>query len=107
MAITEDVIAFRDERGWGKFHTRKNLAQAIAIEAGELLEVFLWDRLRYDMAWERACEELADVLIYAYTLAHELGVTPESIMRAKMAKNAERYPVDESRDNALKPGERG
>lgn len=93
MAITDEVIAFRDERDWARYHTPENLAAAIAIEAGELQECFLWGR---KPDWHAVANELADVLIFAHTLCHEMGVSPESIMRRKMALNAEKYPATEA-----------
>jgi dCTP diphosphatase len=97
MDVTAELIAFRDEREWAEFHTPPRLAQGIAIEAGELLECFQWDR---PWQWQDVCEELADVLIYAVTMCHELGVTPESIIRAKLAKNEEKYPTEQWRGRA-------
>ena len=87
--ITTDLIAFRDARDWAQFHTAPHIASALAVEAAELQETMLWGR---DPGPETVLE-LADVLIYAYLLAHTLGVDPESIMRVKMELNAEKYPA--------------
>jgi NTP pyrophosphatase (non-canonical NTP hydrolase) len=95
--LTREIIEFRDERDWGQFHTPANLAAALSVEAGELLERFRWG-MPYD--WNDVCEEVADVLIYALTMCHELGVTPESIVRRKVETNAEKYPADEWRGRA-------
>lgn len=97
MAVLDDVIAFRDEREWGQFHTPPNLAAAIGIEAAELQECFLWGR-----PWDHdaVCQELADVLIFALTMCHELGVSPDSIIRRKLEMNAEKYPPEQWRGRA-------
>lgn len=89
MALIDEVVAFRDKRdGWKALHTPDNLAQSIAIEAGELLEVFQWGA--HDL--EAAHMELADVLIYALSMCDALGVSPESIVRRKLAINETRFP---------------
>lgn len=90
-ALLDDLARFRDDRQWAKFHTPRNLAEALSVEAGELLECFLWDGAF--QAKGRADKELADVLIYALNMCLRLGLDPESIIRAKMASNAEKYPV--------------
>lgn len=105
----QSVIAFRDAREWSQFHAPKNLASGIAIEASELLEVFLWDPIRRSdevradqEAMERIREELADVIIYSLTLAHDLELDLAAAIQTKIARNAERYPVDTSRGSARK-----
>ncbi len=90
--ITEEIIAFRDERGWGKYHTLRNLAVSISIEAAELLENFQWDD---DYDHENACDELADIMIYAISACSSLGEDPEDMIRRKLVKNAEKYPAGE------------
>lgn len=91
--VTAELVAFRDARGWAKHHTPKHLSAALAIEAAELQETMLWyDTLPRDK-WEHACQETADVLIYALLMCYELGVTPDSLIRRKLAMNAEKYPV--------------
>lgn len=92
--LLAELAAFRDDRNWQRFHTPRNLAEALNVEAGELLECFLWDgafEVRSDP--ER---ELADVLIYALNLCLALGVDPETIVREKMASNAQKYPIPQA-----------
>lgn len=101
--ITEEIIAFRDARDWGKYHTARNLALAIGVEVGELQEAFLWDRLTPTELWERAVPELADVLIYALLMCRSMGVEPEGIIRRKLDQNARKYPVDTYRGTARRP----
>lgn len=88
------VIAFRDERKWGAAHKPKDLAISISLEANELLEIFQWrsdEEALEDR--EHLKEELADVLIYCFTLANELGMNPKEIMEEKIIKNGMKYPV--------------
>ena len=95
--LTCDLIAFRDAREWNEFHTLPNLAAALSVEAGELLDRFRWG-MPYDHG--DVCEEVADVLIYALTMCHELGVTPESIIRRKLEMNEAKYPANQWRGRA-------
>ena len=94
------VITFRDERDWARFHTPKNLAMAVTTEAAELAELYLWqgdaDRPTGERV-ERTAQEMADVLIYLLCLADTLQIDLTSAVKAKLAKNAEKYPADEVR----------
>ena len=89
--IVDKIRKFRNDRDWSKFHTPENLSKAISIEAGELLEHFLWDN-NYDK--EEVCDELADVMIYCINMADSLGVDIEKIIDRKMDKNEKKYPVE-------------
>jgi dCTP diphosphatase len=104
---------FAQERDWEQFHTPKNLAMALSVEAGELLELFQWLTAEESRALtasrtaaERVQEELADVLIYLVRLADVLGVDLEAAVEAKLGVNARKYPVDLSRGNATKASRR-
>jgi dCTP diphosphatase len=95
-----DVLRkFRDERDWAKFHTPKDLAVSVSVEAGELLELFQW---RFDghnvseLNVSHVADEASDVLIYTLLLFDRLGLDPKAEVMAKIAKNAERFPVDKS-----------
>ena len=85
------LIEFRDDRGWAKFHDPKNLAEAISIEAAELLELFLWktpkeiaSSLKSNSALRRAIhEELADVVCFSLSLANSLDVDLSQIVTRK------------------------
>ena len=92
----ERIRKFREDRDWSQFHTPENLAKAINIEAGELLEHFLWDN---NFNKEEVCEELADVMIYCL---HSLGVDIEDIINKKMDKNEKKYPVEKAKGNSKK-----
>jgi NTP pyrophosphatase (non-canonical NTP hydrolase) len=98
------IREFVAERRWEVFHTPKNLAMALAIEAAELMEHFQWltpeesrDVARRPEALAAVGEELADVLCYALAMANELGLDVATIVTNKMAKNARKYPVHEYR----------
>ena len=92
--LTEEVVAFTEERDWDQFHSPANLAKSIAIEASELLECYQWDDNADPQAVE---EELADVLNYCLQMAAKLGLDPIEIVRKKMVKNAIKYPVEKSK----------
>jgi NTP pyrophosphatase (non-canonical NTP hydrolase) len=101
--------AFVDERDWARFHTPKNLAMALAGEAGELLELFQWltpeesAKVMDDpKAAEAVRDELSDILVYVVRLGDTLGVDLAKAVRAKMAKNAAKYPADLARGKATK-----
>lgn len=94
--LIERLRRFRDDRDWAKFHTPKNLAVSISIEAGELLEHFQWTQRESDLTEaERAAigGELADVLIYLLMLFDRMGMDPQVEAQKKMAINEKRFPV--------------
>jgi NTP pyrophosphatase (non-canonical NTP hydrolase) len=91
---------FVAERNWEKFHSPKNLAMSIGIEAAELMEHFQWlevveSRAAKDDPTELAAigEELADVLAYVLAMANALDIDVSETLRAKMKKNAIKYPA--------------
>ncbi|HSO07293.1 MAG TPA: nucleotide pyrophosphohydrolase [Pelomicrobium sp.] len=99
--------AFAAERDWDQFHNPKNLAMALAGEAGELLEHFQWLTLEQsanlppDVLAEVELE-IADVLLFLVRLADKLGIDPAAAAEKKLALNARKYPVDKSRGKATK-----
>ncbi len=102
--LRELVARFVAERDWKQFHTPKNLAMSLAIEAAELMEHFQWldstesRKIAEDEARRTAAgEELADVICYALALANELGLDVSRAMRDKMRKNELKYPVEDYR----------
>jgi NTP pyrophosphatase (non-canonical NTP hydrolase) len=102
--ITETLIKFRNERDWEQFHNPKDLAVALNIEAGELLENFLWKS--HDAAdKEKVREELADVLAYAFLLAEKYGFDVKEILLDKIKKNGVKYPVSKAKGTAKKYNE--
>ena len=99
--ITEALIRFRNERDWEQFHNPKDLSIALSIEANELLESFLWKNPQ-EAKPEKVKEELADVLAYAFLLAHHYQLDIKEIVLDKIQKNAQKYPVDKAKGNAKK-----
>lgn len=97
--IKDKVKEFVASRDWSEYHSPKNLAMSIAIEAAELMEIFQW--LSLEQAWEikksdefeHLQEELADVLIYCCSLANQLDIDMAAAIEDKMEKNARRYPA--------------
>ncbi|UBV40166.1 nucleotide pyrophosphohydrolase [Staphylococcus xylosus] len=102
--ILKVINKFRDERNWRQFHNEKDLSLSISLEAAELLELFQWKSSEevVNNNRERLAEELADVLIYSYMLADNLEFDISEIISKKLAKNAEKYPIDKSKDNNTK-----
>jgi len=102
--LLDALEQFRDERDWGQFHDSKNLALALSIEAAELNELFLWKK--EDEAEQvdkvRLREELADVFAYAIMLAGRHGLDVPEIVKEKIAKNAEKYPLEKAKGSSAK-----
>lgn len=101
---------FADERDWNRFHSPKNLASALAVEAAELLERFQWltedeSRALPPAELEKVRQEMADVLNYLVRLADKLDVNLLEAARDKVALNAQKYPADKSRGSAKKYSE--
>jgi NTP pyrophosphatase (non-canonical NTP hydrolase) len=107
--LQAEIRAFAKARDWEKYHEPGELARALMIEAGELNALFLWGvswQCRRIVNENPVCEsitdvyikelsaELADAFIYAFRLADVLGLNVAEIVRAKMIKNAEKYPID-------------
>jgi NTP pyrophosphatase (non-canonical NTP hydrolase) len=99
--LSDILVRFRDDRDWKQFHNPKDLAVALSIEAGELLEAYLWKKPEEALV-DKVKEELADVLAYALLLAHHYGLDIREIVEEKIRKNAEKYPVDKSKGTAAK-----
>lgn len=99
--ITQALLKFRNERDWEQFHNPKDLALAINVEAGELLELFLWKNSE-SANTEKIKEELADVFAYAFLLAEKYKLDVKEIVLEKIAKNGEKYPVEKAKGTAKK-----
>jgi NTP pyrophosphatase (non-canonical NTP hydrolase) len=104
QAITAALVQFRNERDWDQFHNPKDLALAISVEAGELLEVFLWKEAA-EANSEKVKEELADVLAFAFLLAEKYGFDIGEIVLEKIATNAQKYPIEKAKGTARKYNE--
>jgi dCTP diphosphatase len=97
--LLEALRKFRDERDWAQFHTPKDLAVSVSIEAGELLELFQWRYDGHDTAdldVTQVADEASDVLIYVLLLFDRLGLDPTQEVLSKIALNARRFPVEKS-----------
>lgn len=99
--LTKKLIQFRDERDWQQFHNSKDLALAVSIEAGELLELFLW-KGNEEVSKEKLKDELADVLSYCLLLAEKHHLSVIDIIQDKINKNADKYPAHKAKGNAKK-----
>jgi dCTP diphosphatase len=103
------VLAFARDRDWEQFHAPKNLSMALAAEAGELMEHFLWtspeasrDVARDPAKRARIAEELADIVIYALEFANATDLDVAAAIESKMAVNAAKYPIEKARGRADK-----
>ncbi len=106
-AIQQKIIAFRNERDWAQFHDPKNLAEALSIEAGELLENFLWKTTEQSRnltteELKNVKEELADIFIILTYLSAEYKIELLAEVEKKIAVNAAKYPVEKAKGSAKK-----
>lgn len=104
-----EVLRFRDARNWKQFHNPKDLAISVSLEAAELLEVFQWSGadLQCREKSDKIKEELADVLIYSILMADACGLDMDRIVREKIKRNNEKYPVEKAYGNKEKYTELG
>jgi len=98
---------FAKDRDWQQFHSPKNLASALIVEAGELLEHFQWmtDEQSRELEPEKrdaVAAETADVLLYLIQLTSALGIDPVAAAQAKLKLNELKYPVDRARGSSKK-----
>ncbi|HEX9391054.1 MAG TPA: nucleotide pyrophosphohydrolase [Usitatibacteraceae bacterium] len=105
--LRDQLRVFAAEREWDQFHSPKNLAMALCVEASELLEKFQW--LSEDQSRNlppellaAAGEEAADVLLYLIRLGDKLGIDLIAAARNKLERNAQKYPIDKARGNSRK-----
>jgi len=107
--LKQTVATFAEERDWEQFHSLKNLAVSISIEAAELLERFQWmDNAESNTVVEESAgrqsieDELADVVIYALQFANRAEIDLSDAIARKMAINAEKYPIEKSKGKSEK-----
>lgn len=105
--LARQLQQFAQERDWQQFHSPKNLASALTVEAGELLEHFQWLTEEQSRALspdkrDAVAAEIADVLLYLIQLAGALGVDPVAAAQAKLKLNALKYPVERARGSSKK-----
>jgi NTP pyrophosphatase (non-canonical NTP hydrolase) len=112
MALNEELEQFVKDRDWDQFHSVKNLSMALSVECSELLEIFQWlteaqsneiktnpERL------PKVEDELADIFLYLMRILSKTNIDLEAAVRNKMRKNAEKYPVEQSKGNSKKYNE--
>ena len=105
--LAQQLEQFAKARDWQQFHSPKNLASALVVEAGELLEHFQWlteeqSRTLSPEKRDAVGAEVADVLLYLIQLAAALGIDPIAAAQAKLGLNAQKYPVDLARGSSKK-----
>jgi NTP pyrophosphatase (non-canonical NTP hydrolase) len=101
------LVDFRDDRDWKQFHTPKNLAMALAVEAAELMEIFQWardDEIEQVVRDRRSAieEEIADIAIFVRLFCHDLDIDVENAIESKLEANAKKYPVEKARGSSRK-----
>jgi len=105
--LIKKIKQFRDDRDWMQFHDPKNMAVSIVIEAAELLENFQWKNRQEVEQYAKQHrgeieEEIADIAIYLFELADNLGIDLAKAMERKLAKNAKKYPAEKARGKHTK-----
>ena len=96
--IIDKIIKFRNDRNWSQYHTPKNLAISLSLEANELLELFQWVDSNEAIENSKAeiKDELADIIIYSILMADRMDLDIEEIVAKKLKKNNLKYPVNKS-----------
>jgi dCTP diphosphatase len=107
QSLTQALRDFAKARDWEQFHSPKNLAAALTVEAAELLEHFQWltEEQSSNLSAAKQTEvaaEAADVLLYLLQLCDKLGIDLVQAARQKLARNAEKYPVDRAHGSSKK-----
>jgi len=104
--LIDKAVAFRDARDWKQYHTPKDVAISLSLEAAELLEIFQWSGSNTQADTEekrnKIKEELADVLMYSLLMAHDLDMDISEIVLDKLAINEKKYPAELARGRADK-----
>jgi len=109
--LLQQLVQFRRDRDWEQFHSPKDLAISLSIEAAELLEWFQWrtnEEIDAQLQTDKRIaleDELADVAVYLSYLCHDLGIDLDQAIANKVAKNAEKYPIDKVKGRADKYNE--
>lgn len=95
--LLDSLLEFREKRDWAQFHTPKNLAISISLEAAELLEHFQWVPDGQDVPSEKLellSDEIADIFIYTLLISHKLNIDPIKAAEIKIKKNQSKYPAE-------------
>ena len=101
------VVDFRDERDWEQFHNPKDMAISLSLEAAEVLEHFQWktpEEIKSHLSTNKReiSEELADVLYWVLLMSHDMDIDIAQSFRAKLEKNAAKYPIEKSKGSHKK-----
>jgi dCTP diphosphatase len=107
LDLLERIRTFRDQRDWAQFHNPKDMAAALAIEASELQEIFLWktgNEIEATAIKKRSEieDEVADIAVYLLEFADNQGIDIESAILKKLQKNAEKYPIEKAKGSSAK-----
>ena len=102
--IMKEIVRFTEDRDWDQFHNGKDLALALSIEASELNEAFLWKNPE-EVNIEKVKEELADIMNYAFLIAHKYDMDIKEIILNKLKRNGEKYPVNKAKGSEKKYNE--
>ena len=105
--LTEKIKKFRDDRDWMQFHNHKDMALSLVLEASEVLEHFQWKKpeevnTHAEKHRDEIAEELADVAMYLFELADNLNIDLPKAIETKLAKNAQKYPIQKAKGVATK-----
>ena len=106
-SLSAELRKFAAERDWEKFHSPKNLASALVVEAAELLEIFQWMKESESMNLDQPTlnkvkEEIADIQIYLLRISDVIGIGIAEAVQSKIKKNAAKYPIDKAKGNSKK-----
>ena len=104
---------FSSKRNWDKYHSPKNLSMALSVEASELVEIFQWlndrdieSKMNDADFTESVGEEIADIFLYLLRLSEKMNINIEAAVISKIEKNKIKYPVELSKNNAVKYNKR-
>ncbi len=91
--LTKQILVFRKSRNWEQFHTGKDIAICLSVEANELLELFLW-KSEGEIDKENLSDEIGDVLYSLLLLSHKFNIDIKEAFKTKMVKNENKYPIE-------------
>jgi NTP pyrophosphatase (non-canonical NTP hydrolase) len=104
--LSGEILTFIKERDWEQFHSPKNLAIALSVEASELLEIFTWQKSSdvglVEEKLDHIKDEVGDILIYLIDFCEQLQLDPIECASQKMKKNREKYPINKAKGNSTK-----
>ena len=107
--LVKKALDFRKVRNWEQYHSAKNVALSIVLEAAELLEIFQWktdeeakELLNDPAKKEEIADELSDILLYSILMSHDLGIDILEAANKKIDKNSKKYPVEKAKGKAVK-----